>query len=443
VERAAWSGAAALATVSAHHGVAVAVRELAELTHTEELAEVEEGNVLVMGRGLGFEATAMEGGYGDLPDVALPLLVALREEGRDRYAVLFAFDDTSATVGDPATGEVKPWTRERFCALWTGSVIQVLPIEDERRALEARLVDLRDGVKRALRAVGWTPPYGPKYAMLAAWVLLAGVAVAAPRTSALDAAWIALITTACAAALWSWLVICPKCSRARQLAGDLPLAPAGALLYAALLGCTFAPVPAMAVTLVVGAAVGAHVALVAALFRAKLACTPCLLVAACAFGAGAITLLRDDAHAALYLLAAAAAGAALFASLPAARAREVRSWRTTAESIAKRVLAEPGAEGGAGVRVVAYKRVGCGACAFFEAAVKPALLATFGDVVTIEERDLGDARTAAPVVIVVGARRHLFIGLPDENAPGRIIDAVREAIESEPAPGGAMTTHVG
>ena len=38
------------------------MREIAELTYTQGLAVVEEGNVLVMARALGFEATAMEGG---------------------------------------------------------------------------------------------------------------------------------------------------------------------------------------------------------------------------------------------------------------------------------------------------------------------------------------------------------------------------------------------
>jgi predicted double-glycine peptidase len=440
VASAAWSGAAALATVSAQHGVTVDVGEIAELTYTQGLAVVEEGTVLVMARALGFEATAMEGGYGDLPDVTLPLLVALREGESDRYAVLFAFDDEGATVGDPLTGEVTPWTRERFCALWTGSVVQVLPIEEERRALAARLVELRDGVKRVLRAVGWTRPYGPKYAMLAAWVVLVAVVFVAPRANALDA-WTVLVAAACAGSLWSWVVVCPLCSRARQLAGDLPLAQAGALFYGALLVSAFAPVPAIATTLALGAAVGAHVALVSALARAKLACPPCLFVAACALGAGVLSVSRDNAHAVHFVVAALAAGAALVAALPAARARQARVWRANADALAKGVLAEPRAEGGLPVRVVAYKRAGCGACAFFEAAVKPALLATFDDAITLEERDLANVEAAAPLVVIVGKRTSLFIGLPDDNASARFIDAVREAIEGEPLPDAPMSVH--
>ena len=91
--------------------------------------------------------------------------------------------------------------------------------------------------------------------------------------------------------------------------------------------------------------------------------------------------------------------------------------------------------------LVAYKRAGCGACAFFEAAVKPRLLATFDDAITLEERDLANVEAAAPLVVIVGKRTSLLIGLPDDNASARFIEAVREAIESEPLPDAPMSVH--
>jgi hypothetical protein len=123
--------------------------------------------------------------------------------------------------------------------------------------------------------------------------------------------------------------------------------------------------------------------------------------------------------------------------LPLARARSERLSRAVAEAIGRAAIAESPAT--PGVRVIAFKRVGCGSCAFFEAAVKPALLATYEDGITLEERDLGRARTGAPLVLVLGARRTLFIGLPIQDAPARILEAVREAIESEPQPSPPMT----
>ncbi len=441
---AAWSGAAALATVSAMHGAPIEVRELVALTATDDLERVEEGTVLVMARALGFEAVAMEGGYGDLPDVTLPLLVALREEGHERYAVLLAFDDAQATVGDPATGAVTPWTREKFCALWTGSVVQVTPIDEERRALATRLVDQRDPVKRALRFVGWVAPYPPRVAMLVGWVLVVATAIAAPRASALDAAWVTLVAGACAGSLWSWLgsESCTRCSRARQLAAGLPLAPAGTAIYAALLLSRFAPVPSIAIVVALSAAAGAHIALVATLARAKLACAPCLFVAACVLGAGAVSFVRGDASPVVFAVAAIGAWSAVLALLPVMHKREARIWRATGESIANAAIAEPRPEPPVVVRVLAYKRPGCASCAFFEAAVKPALLAELDESVTLEERELGNARTLAPIVVVLGARRTLFVGLPTEDAPARILEAVREAREGGAGDGGAMTVHV-
>jgi hypothetical protein len=430
----AWSGAAALAIVSALHGVPLEVRELAALTFAGDLARVEEGTVLVMARAMGFEAVAMEGGYGDLPDVTLPLLVALREGEHERYAVLFAFDDERATVGDPATGEVTPWPRERFCALWTGSVVQVTPVDAERRAFAARLADERDPVKRALRLVGWVAPYPPRVAMLAGLALVAVAAALAPSSGALDVAWVALVGAACAGALWSWLGAgsCARCSRARQLAAGLPLAPAGALLYAALLASRFAAAPAIAVTVALGAAVGVHAALVATLARSKLSCPPCLFVAACALGSAAVWVLRGGVHPELLVVAAAVTCGAVLALLPAMRVREARTWRSEAESIARAASAEPRAEPPVRVRVIAFKRPGCSACAFFEAAVKPAILAGIDESVALEERDLGRAQTVAPLIVVLGARQTLFVGLPAESAPARILDAVREALDGQP-----------
>jgi hypothetical protein len=94
------------------------------------------------------------------------------------------------------------------------------------------------------------------------------------------------------------------------------------------------------------------------------------------------------------------------------------------------------------VRVVAFKRDGCGMCAFFEAAVKPALLATFAESLTLEERALGDARTLAPVVVVLGAKRTLFVGLPAQDAPAKVLDAVRAALEGDAGTDDAMAVHV-
>ncbi|MGO8999922.1 MAG: cysteine peptidase family C39 domain-containing protein [Polyangiaceae bacterium] len=428
---AARSGAAALASVSAMHGVPVEIREILDLAHLDSSAELNEGMVLVLGRALGFEALAMEGEYENLPEVTVPMLVELREAGVERYGVLYAVDDAGVTVGDPKTGAVARWERARFTSLWTGSVVQLTPVEAERGALRRRLADARDPVKRVLRAVGWGPPYRPRIVMLAAWGGVAALAALAPRAGVSGTAFTWLVAVACAGSLWSWLAsdTCALCSRAHWLAGGLPVAPAGAALYAVLLALPFVHAPPVVVEAGIAVALGTHVGLVVELARARVACPACLVVGVCAAGAAGVTLSSGTAHVTVFAGAAIAACVLIVVLLPRARDRANRRGREAAEALARTtvVAKSPGR-----VSVVAFKRAGCSACAFFEAAVKPALLATFEDAIALEERDLGNVPSAAPLVLVFGAGRTLFVGLPDD-AIERLTIAIQEAMAQVPA----------
>jgi hypothetical protein len=433
VSDAPWSGAASLGTISAFHGIALTLPEVPKLGHLLGEMSNQEGTALVMGRALGYDAVAMEGEYENLPEVLLPMLVALREGGVDRYAVLFAVTDAEATLGDPRTGEVTVWPRERFAAFWTGSVIQLTPVPEERRALQERVEKLRDRVHQALLRIGWVPPYPRKIAMLVAWVLVFGVAALAPRPGAFGARFVWLVAAACAGSLWSWLAsdACGSCSYAHRLAGGLPVALAGTSLYALLLASAFAPAGAgtrPAVTVAIGVALGAHAALVRELWRSKVACWACIFVAASAAGAAAVAL-RWGASPFLLLISALVVALVAAGSLPLARARQARTWRATAERLARDVIAEPRREGVA--RLVAFTRKGCTACAFYHAAIKPALLATFGDAIAIDERDLGRANAVAPLLIVLGAPPAVFVGLPSGDSCARMIEAMQGAVDGQ------------
>jgi hypothetical protein len=429
VAEAPWSGAASLALVSAFHGITVSPGEVAELSQMAGAGSNAEATALIMARALGFEAVAMEGGYGDLPDVVLPLLVALREGEQERYGVLFAFDDERATVGDPLTGDVFPWPRERFTAVWTGSVIQVTPVGDERKALPARLLALRDTVGRALSTIGWAPPYRPRIAMLLAWGALAAIAAAAPHGSGPAAAWTWLVAAACAGSLWSWLAsdTCALCSYAKRLAGGLPVAEAGVALYAALVASAYVTLPVVVTSMALGVAIGSHAALVRTLATARLTCWACLFVAACAAGAAAAALVAGTAEVIPFAAGSIVAAVGVSLLLPRARAKQERTERATAEAIATRVLAEPRPDGV--VRVVAFTRVGCPTCAFFHAAVKPALVATFAEAITLEERALTNEQTAAPLLVIIGAQRTLLIGLPGDDPCANVLETVKRTIE--------------
>jgi hypothetical protein len=248
------------------------------------------------------------------------------------------------------------------------------------------------------------------------------------------------VAAACAGSLWSWLASdqCALCSHARQLAGGVPFAAIGAALYAGLLASAFVPTPALVISAAIGVALGGHAALVRELAKAKVACGACLFVAACATAAAGVAIAQGASVVAL-VAGAFVAGASVVAVLPAARAREKRIWRTNAESLARTTFGEARPDGG--VRVVAFTRAGCSACAFFHAAVKPALLATFGETIVLDERPLGRERTVAPIVVVHGGHRALFIGMPAEDPCGVVIGAVQRAIDAGGDGAGTMVVH--
>jgi hypothetical protein len=419
------SGAAALVALSALDGAPLDVGELQALSGIPARSSNQEAIVLILGRALGYEVVAMEGGYDDLGDVRVPILVQLRDGEVERYALLHSFDAESARVGDPASGEVTAWPRQRFCEAWSGSVVQATPVEAERRALAARLVELRDPVRRILRAVGWGPPHWKRALLLAGWATVALVGAAAPRGG--GSAWTWLVAGACAGSLWSWLGSdqCAACGEASLLGGGLPIAPAGAVLYAALLASRFVPGSSSVAALLLAFAVGAHAGLLRELIKASVRCGGCLFVAACALAAAACLEPRGASLAAL-AVAAAGGYAAIALVLPRARARQESQWKANAEALVQTVHAEP--RPADELRLVAFTREGCSACALFHAAVKPALVATFGDALVIDERPLGSVRTTAPLLVILGATRATLSGLDADDPCGAVIDAVRRAI---------------
>jgi predicted double-glycine peptidase len=426
-----WSGAASLASVSAFHGIPLATEEVVSVSGMNGASSNQEATALIMGRALGYEAVAMEGEFENLPEVALPMLATLRESEEDRFAVLYAVTETSVTVGDPLSGEVSVWPRDRFASVWTGSVIQVTPVEEERTALTNRLREIRDRVRQVLLAIGWAPPYGRRIAMLLAWVGVFALAWAAaggePSRAASIGVW--FVAFACAGSLWSWLASesCGACSQAHRLAGGLPLAPAGTALYGLLLAGAFVPVPAVATSVAIGAAAGTHAALVRELAKARVTCWACVFVALCALGAATAAVVTGAPSWALGISALAAGGGTM-ALLPRIRAKEALRWRVTAEALAQKTSAEPRPSGV--VRVVAFTRKGCNSCAFFHAAIKPALRATFEETIQIDERDLGSTQTLAPLLLVLGARRTLFVGLPSGDPCERVIATVQVAVDA-------------
>jgi hypothetical protein len=158
----------------------------------------------------------------------------------------------------------------------------------------------------------------------------------------------------------------------------------------------------------------------------------CFLVAVCVGVAAVASALRGDAPLVAFVAAAALGAAGTEPAVRLGRARQRRGFLAVAQVLARRVREEPPAEVAAPVRVVAFKRKGCSACALYDAVVRPGLSAEFGESIDFDERDLGDARTEAPVIVILGARDALFVGLPEGEPYAPVHEAVLVALGSSP-----------
>jgi HlyB family type I secretion system ABC transporter len=119
-------GAAALATLALHHGVAVGLQQLRDLAGTDRVGTNLLGLVQAAER-LGFAARAVKGPYEALPGVPLPAIAHVRtEEGLGHFVVLHHVGKGAVVVADPARG-VETLSRDEFCGRWTGYLLVVVP----------------------------------------------------------------------------------------------------------------------------------------------------------------------------------------------------------------------------------------------------------------------------------------------------------------------------
>ena len=387
-----------------------------------------------MGRALGYDAVAMEGEYENLPEVLLPMLVALREAERGSLrGAATPSTDAHVTVGDPLSG--------RGLGLAAGAVRGGL--DGERRAADAG----RGGTPLLAAAAGRSarpPAASPPRGRVGAALLAEGrdAPRRGPRCSA-SRRWrphgsypgapgfVWLVAAACAGSLWSWLAsdACGSCSYARRLAGGLPVRGSGARRSTS--SSSRAPFGAHAVRRHEPRHRGGGGRARGAPRRARGGEGSLglhLRRRVCA-AAGAIVAVVAGAHRPPSLLLGAAIAGGGGAVHPPSGPRQASACSGALRrsgSHAMRV-AEPRPEGVA--RLVAFTRTGCTACAFYHAAIKPALLATFGDAIAIDERDLGSARTGSRRSCSSSGRgRHSSSGCrPGGRRAGVCSHAVKEA----------------
>ncbi|MDQ6828836.1 MAG: peptidase domain-containing ABC transporter [Gemmatimonadota bacterium] len=126
-------GAACLASVARHYGLALPIARVRELACTDQRGT----NVLGMIAGaerMGLSAKGVRGGASALASIPAPAILHLSlAGGRHHYVVLYGVTSKRVTVMDPADGRVHRIPRDMFAERWTGVAILLAPSAEFER----------------------------------------------------------------------------------------------------------------------------------------------------------------------------------------------------------------------------------------------------------------------------------------------------------------------
>ncbi len=222
-----------------------------------------------------------------------------------------------------------------------------------------------------------------------------------------------LVAVALGGSLWAWIdgSECGACGGAREILGGKSLAPLGAGFYGILLAlgaCSGRSRLFFSALLVAGSV---HVVLLLALYQRGIYCGPCGLVGGAAILGAAISFRADADNLArgsvLVPLGAILTQAALFATA---------TFQAPAVAEAVTARSEAGQEARAGAkpgtaRLLVFTRAGCRYCDEFEEDVLPELLQEFSGRLEVA-RDQAPASLPTPTIVISGAARTVFPGLP-------------------------------
>ena len=184
----------------------------------------------------------------------------------------------------------------------------------------------------------------------------------------------------------------------------------------------------LAVWLGLLAASGAHLALVLLLWRNRIACYPCLGIAALAWIATGIASKGFG----LELLAMPAAFGVALLAISHARRLGLLDAQDQLLKLGQRVWAEPEPEAGqaaGAARLVVYGWKTCPYCAFFKDVVRPLIEEEFGPALVIEERDAAKLKIIAPVFLINGVTRITLAAVPTEEMHERDSAAIHGALD--------------
>jgi ATP-binding cassette subfamily B protein len=119
-------GAAALATVALHHGLALGLQQVRDFAYTDR----DGATLLDLLRGaetLGFSAMGVRARFEHLGQVPLPAIAHTRnDENLGHYIVVHRVRRNRVTIADPRSG-LETVGREEFCRRWSGHLLVLVP----------------------------------------------------------------------------------------------------------------------------------------------------------------------------------------------------------------------------------------------------------------------------------------------------------------------------
>jgi ATP-binding cassette, subfamily C, bacteriocin exporter len=119
-------GAASLATIAKHYGRSVDVRQLREISGTDQFGANLQGLQEAAVR-IGFAARAVKGPWTAIRGVPVPVIAHMKlESGTGHYVVVHCIDDRHVTIADPENG-IRVLSHDEFQSLWDGYLLLVAP----------------------------------------------------------------------------------------------------------------------------------------------------------------------------------------------------------------------------------------------------------------------------------------------------------------------------
>ncbi|NUQ34973.1 MAG: hypothetical protein HUU29_08540 [Planctomycetaceae bacterium] len=425
----AHNGAAAVATIAHHYGQAATLESV-----QRKLQESNQGkgaisllDVVNGAQALGFEASGVEGSYDEFMQVKLPAIAHLKmTEESAIYVVVHEINEKTITVADPGFGVVE-MTREDFSALWSGYVVLVEPKPGTAPSAPSQQAGTTADPKKTSalieKALFVLSVLGVAIALKTIFI---GESINSGANNLIEQLAIAGIGLCAILSSWSYTFakLCPSCTAAGKLVGNLPLGQIGHGLYATLFAIAFFRPDTALVPLAMFAALGAHAMLMSYLIRWKLRCITCILTASVAGITSGLLVAAYWPDVWPLLGAAPLAALAMWMTVRyAGRAAEASRVVATLQVINK-VTGEGRRVPLGKALMVVFKRKGCAPCEFYAANVKPALEKTFGDSLIFDEHEETSGKLGTPTIIVLGAMPVLFSGLPQGN---ELNAAIKEA----------------